>query len=77
MPERQLNSADKLQAAFRCFDKDGSGLVSAAELQAILDPSGTSDIKEQIASYDKNGDGEISFDEFMSIMNEKMKTNKA
>lgn len=51
--------------------------MSAAELQAILDPNGTSDIKEQIASYDKNGDGEISFDEFMSIMNEKMKINKA
>jgi calcium-dependent protein kinase len=32
MTERSLTGQDKLQSAFRMFDKDGSGLVSAEEL---------------------------------------------
>ena len=39
---------DKLQAAFRMFDKDGSGLVSAEELAGILQQGGTTDFYELV-----------------------------
>jgi Ca2+-binding EF-hand superfamily protein len=36
MNEKQLLTDDKLQAAFKMFDKDGSGLISRAEIKAAL-----------------------------------------
>jgi len=55
-------------AAFRMFDKDGSGLVSSEELSEILSSGGTADFEEMIKEYDDNGDGQISFDEFATMM---------
>lgn len=68
MTEKSLTSADKLQAAFRMFDKDGSGLVSAEELSAILSQGNSADFVEMVKEYDVNGDGEISFEEFTTMM---------
>ena len=42
MNERQLTSNDKLQAAFKMFDKDGSGIISADEIREVLTFGGTS-----------------------------------
>ena len=42
MNERQLTSNDKLQAAFKMFDKDGSGIISADEIRDVLTFGGTS-----------------------------------
>jgi len=50
------------------FDKDGSGLVSSEELSEILSSGGTADFEEMIKEYDDNGDGQISFDEFATMM---------
>ena len=36
MNERQLTTNDKLQAAFKMFDKDGSGIISADEIKEVL-----------------------------------------
>jgi calcium-dependent protein kinase len=36
MNEKQLLTDEKLKAAFRMFDKDGSGLISAAEIKEVL-----------------------------------------
>ena len=33
---RKLLSQDKLQAAFRMFDKSGSGIITAAEIRNVL-----------------------------------------
>lgn len=50
------------------FDRDDSGLVSADELAEILSGGGSTDFKALVAEYDINGDGEISFDEFTTMM---------
>jgi calmodulin len=55
-------------AAFRMFDKDGSGLVSSEELSEILSAGGSADFESMIKEYDDNGDGQISFDEFATMM---------
>jgi calcium-dependent protein kinase len=34
--EKQMLSNEKLQAAFRMFDKDGSGSISSEEIKAVL-----------------------------------------
>jgi Ca2+-binding EF-hand superfamily protein len=71
--EKQLLTAEKLAAAFRMFDKDGSGLISKDEIQSILsfDSEQLLSMKvvdEIIAQIDENEDGEISFEEFSIMM---------
>ena len=41
MQQRQLTSQDKLQAAFRMFDKDGSGIITRDEISEVLRFGGT------------------------------------
>lgn len=71
MNEKQLTSNDKLQAAFKMFDKDGSGVISADEIKDVLGFGGNLDSKAIdaiIRQVDENGDGEISFEEFVAMM---------
>jgi len=69
--EKQLLSNEKLQAAFRMFDKDGSGSISADEIKQVLG-YGRSLNEDQVDSIirevDDNGDNEISFEEFSTMM---------
>lgn len=71
MNEKTLTSNDKLQAAFKMFDKDGSGVISADEIREVLGFGGNLDNKAIdfiIKQVDENGDGEISFEEFVQMM---------
>ena len=58
-------------AAFKLFDKDGSGTIEASEIAAIL---GHNVQKEQavweqvIEEVDVNGDGQIDFEEFKVML---------
>jgi Ca2+-binding EF-hand superfamily protein len=36
-----LTTNDKLQAAFKMFDKDGSGIITADEIKEVLQFGGT------------------------------------
>jgi len=65
-----LTSTDKLQLAFKMFDKDGSGLISANEITNVLkiDDEHTEEIEYLLSNVDTNGDGEISFEEFCLMM---------
>ena len=59
----------QIRAAFQVFDVDGSGKLSADEMRAVLsrgeDPMcSAEDIEEIISEFDKNGDGELSIEEF-------------
>lgn len=59
--------------AFRIFDRDGNGKISRKELNMVLSDDGVkemADMAELLKTLDKNGDGEIDFQEFMVMMRE-------
>jgi len=71
MNEKQLLSNDKLQAAFKMFDKDGSGTISGEEIKEVLGYGknmGEDQINAIIKEVDENGDNQISFEEFCQMM---------
>ena len=73
MNENQLTTNDKLQAAFKMFDKDGSGVISPDEIKEVLSFGGSnalnkSQLEAIVKQVDENGDGEISFEEFCDMM---------
>ena len=69
MNEKDLISNEKLKAAFRLFDKDGSGTISPEEIRKVLGiNSSDKHLAELVAEIDENGDGEIQFDEFCNMM---------
>lgn len=71
--QNALTSQEKLQAAFRMFDKDGSGRISPEEIREVLcfGDSGSISVEAVdaiIKQVDENGDGEIEFEEFVAMM---------
>ncbi len=66
----KLMSKHNLEAAFKTFDKDGSGKISVDEIMSIFNQTNTdkSKFEEIIKEADQNGDGEISLDEFKILM---------
>lgn len=71
MNERNLASQNRLESAFRAFDKDGNGQISPEEVRMILGGGGAIDEKQVqkiIAQVDKDGDGQVSFSEFCDMM---------
>jgi len=71
MNEKNLLSNNKLQSAFKMFDKDGGGSISTEEIKQVLSFGQNleeSVVNEIIKQVDANGDGEISFDEFAEMM---------
>jgi calmodulin len=66
MMAQQTESVDletELRAAFRIFDKDNNGTISALELQQVMSSVGEDltreEIDEMIREADKDGDGAI------------------
>ena len=55
------------------FDKDGSGIITSDEIREVLTFGGQSSlslasVEAIIKEVDANGDGEISFEEFVLMM---------
>ena len=75
MNEQNLLSNNKLQIAFKMFDKDGGGSISTEEIRQVL--SFGQNLEESvifkiIQQVDANGDGEISFEEFAAMMHKNI-----
>ena len=63
-----------LSEAFKVFDKDGDGFISAEELQIVLGKLGLAEgreigsVQQMIVSVDRNRDGRVDFFEFKDMM---------
>ena len=69
--KRKLLTDEKLQVAFRVFDRDNGGSISAQEVREVLGVGKNIEEKvwnDIIMEVDANGDGEISFLEFKTMM---------
>ena len=67
-------SDDEVTACRQVFDvvdEDGSGSIGAAELQKLLRllrlPARRSEVLRMIAEIDKDGNGEVDFEEFLQV----------
>lgn len=77
MDKKKLLSNEKLETAFNLFDKDNSGSISADEIKDVLGVGKNIDEKvwnDIVMEVDGNGDGEISFSEFKTMMQKLLTT---
>ena len=69
---RDEDSEFELLEAFKKFDKDGDGEVTANEVRDVLAKLGQklsdAELEAMMAEVDENGDGVISFAEFKQLM---------
>ncbi|KAI5100658.1 caltractin [Silurus meridionalis] len=66
----------EIREAFDLFDTDGSGTIDVKELKVAMRALGfepkKEEIKKMIADIDKEGSGTIDFNDFLSMMTQKM-----
>ena len=66
------DTEEDLIEAFKIFDKDGNGVISAAELRHVMTTLGErltgEEADEMIREADTDGDGFINYHEFVKIM---------
>lgn len=69
------NTQEEILEAFKVFDKDGNGFISAAELRHIMTNLGEKltdeEVDEMIREADIDGDGQINYEEFVKMMMSK------
>ena len=62
---KDTSTEEEMKEAFRVFDKDGNGYISAAELRHVMTNLGekltNEDIDEMIREADIDGDGQVCF----------------
>ncbi|KAL4447969.1 hypothetical protein ABPG75_005188 [Micractinium tetrahymenae] len=81
LSQHQFEKAENMRAAFLHFDKDNSGTISRDELREALRSSfaGSMDseveIERILKESDKNGDGQIDYNEFVELMTGKASTD--
>ncbi|KAF4356895.1 hypothetical protein F8388_003190 [Cannabis sativa] len=72
--EKMSQEESDLSEAFKVFDEDGDGYISAQELQVVLGKLGFDEgneidrVEKMIISVDRNHDGRVDFFEFKDMM---------
>merc|ERR1712151_427786 len=63
---------EELIEAFKVFDRDGNGFISAAELRHVMTNLGEKltdeEVDEMTREADVDGDGQINYEEFVKMM---------
>ena len=81
--EKPINDEEfaKLWDAFKVFDTDGSGEITATELGKVMQSLGKNpteaELKKMIHEVDINFSGTIDFEEFKTLMISKMGDHKS
>jgi calmodulin len=69
---QDTDSEEELKEAFKVFDKDQNGFISAAELRHVMTNLGEKltdeEVEEMIREADLDGNGEVDYDEFVKMM---------
>ncbi|XP_048732599.1 calmodulin-A-like [Ostrea edulis] len=69
---RDTDTKEELKEAFKVFDKDGNGFISASELRHVMKSLGErltdEEVDEMIREADQDGDGQVNYDEFVNMM---------
>ena len=72
MNQIEMLSEPNMRAAFDMFDRDGSGMIDANELEAILGESikikSSTAWQDILSEFDLNADGMIDFQEFKTML---------
>ena len=70
--KKDTDSKQEMREAFKVFDKDGDGFISAAEFRLVMTNLGEKltdeEVNESIREADIDGDGQVSYAEFVSMM---------
>ena len=63
---KDTDSEEEIKEAFRVFDKDGNGYISAAELRHVMTNLGEKltdeEVDEMIKEADIDGDGQVNYE---------------
>lgn len=70
---KDTDSEEEIREAFRVFDKDGNGFISAAELRHVMTNLGEKltdeEVDEMIREADIDGDGQVNYEGMWLTMN--------
>lgn len=66
----QQEELESLRNIFDIFDRDQSGFIEAADMNEIMEKIGKNpdDAAQILATVDPNNDGRISFQEFVTLL---------
>ncbi|KUJ20159.1 calmodulin-like protein [Mollisia scopiformis] len=70
---KAVDTEAEIRAAFTVFDRNGDGVISAAELREVMASIGEkltdAEVEEIVREVDRDGDGGIDFEEFLQVLN--------
>ncbi|CAD8058402.1 unnamed protein product [Paramecium sonneborni] len=71
MNQEKLLSVQRVEQAFKIFDQNGDGFISKKELEAVMGDLGDDVWNQILTDCDNNGDGQISYEEFVKMLKNK------
>merc|ERR1711970_1692336 len=72
---KDTDTEEELIEAFKVFDRDGNGFISAVELRRVMTNLGEKltdeEVDEMIREADIDGDGQVNYEELVTMMTSK------
>ena len=68
---KDTDSEEDIMEAFKAFDNDDDGFISAAEFRQVMTNLGEELTDKMIREADVDGDGQINYEEFAKMMMSK------